>query len=304
MSILSFGSLGLLPEDKEGSMTGHEMADRILRPLKSLFGGKMLRVKYDEHLYPGIQVSYANVPEGAREIDARNAKQKVMLHITSARYSQEPWDPAPEKVKAKVTQQRGVKFRGRTGAPDKIATYVVNFFKKNAQALKGVAGESMSVDGWQESKKLIAEASGQNHVPLASFPVLGGHGHGVGPEDTPEAGDELEEETWGAALTHLRIAKGLAKKVAAWAKEVPALVDKIAQRSKEAEPHPKAYLGPQRTQESDLADMARVLSFAVSAARGRMELVTIAMRHLAKGDIKRARTLVDHLKKGLDPALK
>jgi hypothetical protein len=35
----------------------------------------------------------------------------------------------------------------------------------------------MSIDRWQEAKKLIVEAGGRSHVPLASIPVLGGHGN-------------------------------------------------------------------------------------------------------------------------------
>lgn len=48
-----------------------------------------------------------------------------------------------------------------------------------------------SMRRWEESRKLISEASGQNHVPMANFPILGG----VGPTAASvEVDDDLDDD--------------------------------------------------------------------------------------------------------------
>ncbi len=116
--------------------TAEEMVADLKRGLEPFFRDWMLRIEVEDNFgqQQTIHITYASVPKGSPELEALNAKQNVMLSIEGGR-AWKVGGPAPDKVK--VSKFRGnAKFRAKSGPPDKVVAYIVNWFKKNEKDLK------------------------------------------------------------------------------------------------------------------------------------------------------------------------
>jgi hypothetical protein len=120
--------------------TSKEMADKIRSALSSYHDFAFKVDAGNKFGGDGVYVTFASVPKGSSELDALNSKHNVMVSITDGKdYGTPIWQsggPAPDKVQAK--QFRGnAKFRAKSGPPDKVVAYVIQWFKANEKALQG-----------------------------------------------------------------------------------------------------------------------------------------------------------------------
>lgn len=120
--------------------TSKEMADKITSALSSYKSFAFKVTAGNKFGGDGVYITFASVPKGSPELDALNAKHNVMISITGGKsYGAPIWQsggPAPDKVKAE--QFRGnAKFRAKSGPPDKVVAYVIQWFKANEKTLQG-----------------------------------------------------------------------------------------------------------------------------------------------------------------------
>jgi hypothetical protein len=126
-------------EDKE---VFEEMAGKINQALGTLFKGWYFEAKVAKQQAAALQVTYLSIPAGTTGTEFYNASHHLSIFVYPA-----PGANAADKVKTKGKsvgsaggpydrETTGVKFRNKTGAPDKIVAYLIQFFKKNAKTLK------------------------------------------------------------------------------------------------------------------------------------------------------------------------
>jgi hypothetical protein len=134
-----------------GGQTAKEIAAQIMLELKE-FAGFKLHARQGLRLgnHDSVMITYASVPTGAPELDALNAKTNPKWHITEAdkMTREQRWlldGPAPSKVKIEHfsgsirrkndwNKANNIVFRAKTGTPQQIVQYLVDFFRKNREA--------------------------------------------------------------------------------------------------------------------------------------------------------------------------
>lgn len=149
-------------------MAGKKLAQDMLGQLQAMFPGQYLRVRYRDNIASGIMLKYVNIPDGTRGVAVDNAEPHILISIFDVESARRPWDELPAKVKAEAVMRSGIKFRARSGPPDKIAKYILDFFRKNRSTL---LGESSLDDGgrWSSSLDLISEAMGEASFQTSLF---------------------------------------------------------------------------------------------------------------------------------------
>jgi len=120
--------------------TSKEMAAKINSALSSYHAFAFKVDAGNKFGGDGVYITFASVPKGSSELDALNAKHNVMISITDGKdYGAPTWQsggPAPDKVQAK--QFRGnAKFRAKSGPPEKVVAYIIQWFKANEKVLQG-----------------------------------------------------------------------------------------------------------------------------------------------------------------------
>lgn len=127
--------------------TSQEIIDTLNATLGQHFGGMIFKVSNKPRLgnEDFVHVVYASVHKDAGELAALNAQSNPMFKIEAA--SGHRWhldQPAPAKVV--VEKFRGslninrdyssrLKFRAKTGTPDLVIKYLIDFFMKNKDVL-------------------------------------------------------------------------------------------------------------------------------------------------------------------------
>jgi hypothetical protein len=131
--------------------TAKEIAAQIMLELKEFADFKFHArqgLRLGDH--DSVMITYASVPAGAPELDALNAKTNPKWHIAEVHSParDQRWrldGPAPSKVmiehfsgsirrKNNWDKANKVVFRAKTGTPEQILRYLVDFFRKNREA--------------------------------------------------------------------------------------------------------------------------------------------------------------------------
>jgi hypothetical protein len=118
----------------EGNPTAVEIASSIFDALPE-FHHAVFNSYWKKGLVgeDSVFISFASVPKGSGELKALNSKMQFMIDIDAGR----SWirdQPAPDKIRAEQFRSSGVeKMRARSGPPDKIVKYVIDYMKKHAK---------------------------------------------------------------------------------------------------------------------------------------------------------------------------
>ena len=115
-------------------MASREAVVAALRAaLQPLFRAYAFKIDDRASFTPAVHVLFHNVPMGASDLDYFNAKKQIKISIEGWKTTKD----VAEKLKVRQFQQRGVKFRGRSGKPSAVVNAVIKWFKSNESALKG-----------------------------------------------------------------------------------------------------------------------------------------------------------------------
>ena len=141
--------------------TAHKICREIESQLKSHVKGRLFTCHFDNRFGGGsIYVTFANVPPGTTGVRFMNDKERRQISIGPFSSDGEPTgDKLVAKMIASYHRASAIGWRKKTAPPDKIAQYVVGYFKK--QTFDDVADEtfeSTESDLTQEAELLLRES--------------------------------------------------------------------------------------------------------------------------------------------------